>query len=290
MNCFVIMPFAREFNEVYDNIRLAVEGAQLTERVKCIRLDEIAGAGRISERLVRQLTDAVVCIADVTGTNPNVMWEVGYAIALDKPTLLISQDGTLPFDLKDMLTVFYERDDLAGTLRQRLATAFRQTLTEYGIRARRAKARQVAAPKRTEFTVAITGSKQAHREKVRRQLQDLLHPYLLLPTHWLVGSWGITDETAITLLVKHGQRPVIVGNDDLDISPIALKLIEKHNLRFIAARGERLPPIPGGRPRDVLFMSRADIVFLLWSGKSTRMKDLMKWYRGQKKNHVVGFI
>jgi nucleoside 2-deoxyribosyltransferase len=50
------------------------------------------------------------------------MWEVGYAMALAKPTLLISQDRAgLPFDLKDMHTVFYIRDALAETLRKPLA-------------------------------------------------------------------------------------------------------------------------------------------------------------------------
>jgi nucleoside 2-deoxyribosyltransferase len=116
------MPFATAFDDVYDAVRLAVQNSVTGDEVHCFRLSELQGAGRITERLVKELNEAVVCIADITGLNANVMWEVGYAMALAKPTLLISQDRAgLPFDLKDMHTVFYIRDALAETLRKPLA-------------------------------------------------------------------------------------------------------------------------------------------------------------------------
>jgi hypothetical protein len=289
MNCFVIMPFSPDFAEVYENIRLAVEGAVATEPINCFRLDELKAAGRISERLVRQLADAGVCVADVSGLNPNVMWEVGYAMALDKPTLLISQErDSLPFDLQDMQTVFYKRDDLPATLRDPLGAAVRHTLAEYGVRAR---SRRSLLPEKTKFTIAITGSKQAHQERVRRELDDLIRPYLTQSVNWLVGSWGMTDETAIELLVEHRQRPWVVGHDEFDISPRALELVEKHGLSFVSASSEQLPrKIEGARPRDVLFLWQANLVFLLWSGKSNRIKALMRLYREQRKHHVIGFV
>lgn len=42
-------------------------------------------------------------MADLTGTNPNVMWELGYAMALKKPALIITQSqAAAPFDVKDL--------------------------------------------------------------------------------------------------------------------------------------------------------------------------------------------
>jgi nucleoside 2-deoxyribosyltransferase len=115
------MPFAKEFADVYAVIRSAVTAGISGETVTCRRLDEIRGAGRISDDLVRELSEATVCIADITGCNPNVMWEVGYALALQKPTLLLTQDiSHLPFDIKDMRTIAYERASLHSSLHDQL--------------------------------------------------------------------------------------------------------------------------------------------------------------------------
>jgi nucleoside 2-deoxyribosyltransferase len=88
MNCFVIMPFAREFDDVYATIQSAVERACKDNSLLCFRLDENRQAGRITARLVQEIESASLCIADLTGSKPNIMWEVGYAMALRKPTIL----------------------------------------------------------------------------------------------------------------------------------------------------------------------------------------------------------
>ena len=289
MKCFVIMPFAEEFSPVYDTIRLAVESAVAGEPVSCTRLDDSKAAGRITDRLIRELADAVVCIADITHTNANVMWEVGYAMALDKPMLLISQQREgLPFDLKDMQTVFYEPTDLDASLRQPLGEAFRHTLAIYGVRA---KNRRGSLGNDDQFTIAVTGSKQGHEKSIRRELELFIKPHLNQQVRWLVGSWGATDETALRVLLECQQKPIVVGNDEFDVSANMLALIEKHDLSFVAASREPLPrTIQGGRSRDVLFLVRAHLVFLFWSGKSNRVKDLIKFYRDNGKDHAVGFV
>ncbi len=56
-----------------------------------------------------ELIAADVVIADLTETNPNVMYEVGVRQALLRPFVLLAQKGQkLPFDLADLRTVFYE--------------------------------------------------------------------------------------------------------------------------------------------------------------------------------------
>lgn len=275
------MPFEDEFNDVHDTIKLALDSAVkdtvATEPMICLRLDETKAAGSLRERLVGELSKSYMCVADVTGTNPNVMWEVGYAMALRKPTLLIRQVRQgLPFDVQDMEAISYRRNDLEA-LREDLGRALRGTLT------------QIEA-KKTEFTIAIIGSKQADRPRVRRELESLLRPHFGQNTRWFVGSWGATDETAIELLVENKQRCIVVGHDEGDRSPMAHKLIEEHHLEFIAASGERLQRVEGGRPRDALFLARADLVCLLWTGQSNKVKNLIKWYRDRKKPHIVGFV
>ncbi len=121
MKCFVIMPFDKPFNDVYDVIKKAV-AEQRT--LQCGRIDEIKRPGSILDDLVDELESATVCIADLTGNRPNVLWEVGYAMALNKPMILVSQDlQSLPFDLAPNRTIEYDREDLAGTLGPRLTEA-----------------------------------------------------------------------------------------------------------------------------------------------------------------------
>jgi hypothetical protein len=121
MNCFVIMPFSTEFDDVYAAIKSSVEPIISSRSGKCSRLDESNPAGRITDRLLREIQVAAFTIADVTGSRPNVMWEVGYAMALQKPTILLTQKITeIPFDIKDMLTLEYSRNNLSKTLSQPL--------------------------------------------------------------------------------------------------------------------------------------------------------------------------
>jgi hypothetical protein len=130
VNCFVIMPFARAFDDVYATIKAAVEGAFNDNPVHCFRLDESRPAGRITERLVQEIRSATLCIGDLTESRPNIMWEVGYAMACDKPTILITQ-GTAepPFDIRDMETLTYDRHHLNSSLGQPLRRMIIDTMT-----------------------------------------------------------------------------------------------------------------------------------------------------------------
>jgi nucleoside 2-deoxyribosyltransferase len=56
-------------------------------------------------------------IAEITPANPNVFYELGYAQALGKPTILLAQrGGTLPFDIRSFRVVYYD-DTIGGKTR-----------------------------------------------------------------------------------------------------------------------------------------------------------------------------
>lgn len=129
MNCFVIMPFAADFDDVYSVIKATVEGAATEAKGRCFRLDESRPAGRITDRLLTELRSATICIADLTENKPNVMWELGFAMALGKPTILVTQDlAALPFDIKDMQSIEYNRTRLSATLGAPLKQSLLDTL------------------------------------------------------------------------------------------------------------------------------------------------------------------
>lgn len=131
MNCFVIMPFDPEFDDVYAVIKSTVEAAAGGNPGRCFRLDESRPAGRITDRLLSELRSATICVADLTGLKPNVMWEIGYAMALSIPTVVVTQDIThLPFDIKDMQSIAYDRNRLNATLSTPLRRSLIDTLTQ----------------------------------------------------------------------------------------------------------------------------------------------------------------
>ncbi len=108
--CFVIMPFAKPIGDYYDKIYSpSIQKAGLSP----IRADnEIFGTGKIIEQIWAGINGAKVLIADLTGRNPNVFYELGLAHALEKPVVLICANETdVPFDLKHIRVIYYDHTD-----------------------------------------------------------------------------------------------------------------------------------------------------------------------------------
>jgi len=108
---FVAMQFGPPFDTLYTEvIRPTADGLELN----VIRIDEIAGPGIIFEDIKRQIAEAKIVIADITAPNQNVFYELGYAHALNKPTILLAQRGKqLPFDIHSYRVIFYD-DSIGG--------------------------------------------------------------------------------------------------------------------------------------------------------------------------------
>jgi hypothetical protein len=108
--CFVIMPFSDPVGSYYDHIyKPAIEKAGL----KPVRADtEIFGTGKIIDQIWRGITESRVLVAELTGRNPNVFYELGLAHALKKPVVLVSADeNDVPFDLRHIRVIIYKMSD-----------------------------------------------------------------------------------------------------------------------------------------------------------------------------------
>ena len=108
---FVVMQFGVPYDQLYsDVIRPVVANCGFD----VIRADDDFGPGLIIADVVRRIQEAEVIIADITPENQNVFYEVGYAHALGKPTILLAEKGKrLPFDVSGFRTLFYE-NSIAG--------------------------------------------------------------------------------------------------------------------------------------------------------------------------------
>lgn len=119
---FVLMPFSDEFNDVFE---LGIKQACAAAEVFCERVDQQIFFGNILERIYNQIGKADVVIADMTGRNANVFYEVGYAHALNKRVILITRNADdIPFDLKHYPHIVYS-GQIASQLRPKLEAAVR---------------------------------------------------------------------------------------------------------------------------------------------------------------------
>lgn len=109
-SCFVMQPFQAPLGGYYESIfRPAIEQAGLAP----VRADaEIFGTGKIIDQIWRGIQHASVLVAELTTKNPNVFYELGLAHASRKPVILVSSnEEDVPFDLRHIRTIFYDKND-----------------------------------------------------------------------------------------------------------------------------------------------------------------------------------
>ncbi|MEO1324398.1 MAG: hypothetical protein AAFV59_15475, partial [Pseudomonadota bacterium] len=102
---FVLMPFENQFDDIY---RLGIQETCKRLNIVAERVDEQRFSESILDRIYRQIQSADFIIADMTGRNPNVFYEVGYAHAKGKRCSLLTQNAEdIPFDLKHHRHIVY---------------------------------------------------------------------------------------------------------------------------------------------------------------------------------------
>lgn len=109
---FVVMQFTNEFNNLYNDVIIPVSEKAGFD---VIRADEFYSSTPILTDIIKSIKESSVIIADITPDNPNVFYEIGYAHAINKPTILICDKTRekLPFDVSSFRTLFYE-NSIAG--------------------------------------------------------------------------------------------------------------------------------------------------------------------------------
>lgn len=103
---FVLMPFDTQFDDIY---RLGIKAAAEELGMIATRVDEqIFHKEGMLERIYNQIDASDFIIADMTGKNPNVFYEVGYAHAKNKLCILLTEKAEdIPFDLRHQRHIVY---------------------------------------------------------------------------------------------------------------------------------------------------------------------------------------
>ena len=117
--CFIIMPFgeagSKEEKRSLDVYRIMLKPAVESLGYVTTRADDFHHTGSITRDIIESLYNADIVIADLTGGNPNVFYELGVRHTLKKSgTIPIIEKGhNLPFDISDYRAIFYSTD-IAG--------------------------------------------------------------------------------------------------------------------------------------------------------------------------------
>lgn len=108
---FVVMQFAEPYDTFYKEV---IQRQAENAGFDVFRIDQKAGPGIIFQDIQREIEQAEIVIAEITPANPNVFYELGYAHALQKPTILLARrESQLPFDVRSYRVVFYN-DTIGG--------------------------------------------------------------------------------------------------------------------------------------------------------------------------------
>ena len=127
--CGIIMPIssldgctAVHWEEVNEILSEAIIAAGFTPSM----VSEADDVGIIQKRIIQNLYDNPIAVCDVSGKNPNVMFELGMRLAFDKPTIIVKDDRTdYSFDTSPIEHLGYPRD-----LRFKQIVTFKEALAE----------------------------------------------------------------------------------------------------------------------------------------------------------------
>jgi hypothetical protein len=105
--CFVLMPFKPNFGRIYEEV---IKPTIEKRGYEVLKADELYTTSPIIEDIWTKINECQTIIADVTGKNPNVFYELGIAHTVGKRTIILSQnDDDVPFDLRYLR--YYKYDD-----------------------------------------------------------------------------------------------------------------------------------------------------------------------------------
>jgi CheY-like chemotaxis protein len=106
-SCFIAMPFKKKYDSIYKTIKECVEHVHY----RCVRIDQEHFTKSIIERIFTEIGSAKLVAFLATDQNPNAFYECGYAIALNKEVITVTDTyKNLPFDIRDRNAVAYGTD------------------------------------------------------------------------------------------------------------------------------------------------------------------------------------
>jgi hypothetical protein len=237
------MPFREPFNAYYSEIlKPAIE----TVGLRPLRADEIYGTKAVITDIWNAIWRARVIIADVTGRNPNVNYELGLCHALGMPTILITKDSNdVPFDYRHRRYIQYDTDrvgwdrKLAGDLENTLKVVLADPAPDHELRWPNEPANNVAAA-----PIAAVPSRLL-------VMRGITYVYDLIKT-----AYGPQGLKVGFVEEKTGSTPTQHG---LTIASTlrAPNSLEQHGIRLMQSVGKEVSDVVGDFTKTAILLSAA---------------------------------
>lgn len=135
--CGIVMPISalddcseQHWSDVFDILQNSIESAGFRPNLVS-NADEV---GIIQKRIIQNLYENPIVVCDVSGKNPNVMFELGMRLAFDKPTIIVKDDKTsYSFDTAPIEHLEYPRDlryadivEFKGELARKISSTYKK--------------------------------------------------------------------------------------------------------------------------------------------------------------------
>lgn len=183
--CFFIAPIGDDGTEIRrrsDGVRdwVVRPAAEAAAGLQTVRADEVGQPGQITAQAVQHCLKAKAAVADLTGGNPNVYYELSVRHGAQLPVVLIAEEGTkLPFDISQSRVIFFDHTDLksAGKAKEELERQIGTSLTSPpdnpisdGMRLAQLQAGDVE-----EQTLAVVLDRLQRLAQLTEQIDERLH-------------------------------------------------------------------------------------------------------------------
>lgn len=184
--CGVVMPIASMGGEYTENhwkdVFNIIKEAAKEAGYKAQLVSNSESVGIIHSDIVQNLYNNSIIICDVSGKNPNVMFELGMRLTFDKPTVIIKDDYTdYSFDISSIRHEGYPRDlryNQIQDFKRRLTCKITETINacvnpKYSIFLKHFKDVQIKQPKLESEEVTLNEAILVEVKNINNRLSKL---------------------------------------------------------------------------------------------------------------------
>jgi len=113
---FVVSPIGKSGTPEYRRAKLVldfiIKKAFPKPHWTVVRADDEESPDSISTQVIRRIRESDLIVADLSGHNPNVFYELAVAHGYERPVIhMISAGETMPFDIADQRAISYELEN-----------------------------------------------------------------------------------------------------------------------------------------------------------------------------------
>lgn len=251
--CGIVMPISaidgcseEHWSEVMTILSETIDGAGFEANL----VSNADDVGIIQKRIIHNLYENPVAVVDVSGKNPNVMFELGMRLAFDKPTIIIKDDKTTySFDTSPIEHLEYPRD-----LRFSKIVDFKERLREKIIKTNKAAKED---PSYTtflkhfgEFKVAKLETKEVSgAEYIIDELKSIRHAMARLERSRISGR----DRYPMLGLNQTRIEIEVDDTEDMEVDKVATRLLDVAGVDDVVIRS-----INGKRRLSILLFDSYD--------------------------------